>query len=231
MNKRILMGIVLVLGLILGIGFGTSTVSADLNLSNLTWSVQSLVDESEQVFGQCQNVNPRSVRGLALSHDSNYLYLSYLQNPDHAGRVRKVNLSVADFEDQVVNELQLIDHRPGSPNTSAKALAVDDQGRVYMTRGDGIQIWGADLGLGGSGVAGTEGTGSILPQYTLTGLNDSRGVAVTREGGTLVMYVSDKSDDTLERYELTESAGSVTGATRVGFGINATDGANNGELS
>ena len=231
MNKRILVRSVLVLGLILGIGFGTSTVSADLSLSDLTWSVQSLVDESEQVFSQCQNVNPRSVRGLALSHDGNYLYLSYLQNPDYAGRVRKIDLSVADFEDQVVNELQLIIHYPGTPNTSAKALAVDDQGRVYMARGDGIQIWSADLGLGGSGVSGTEGTGSILPQYTLTGLNDSRGVATTREGGTLVMYVSDNGDDTLERYELTESAGSVTGATRVGFGTNATDGLNNGELN
>ena len=191
MNKRITIAIVLVLVLALAIPAAAQSPGIDLN--NLNWSVQYMIDQSQTVLGISQFSAPRDNRGLAISPDGRYLYAGYNNGPE----VRKIDLTKADYTDATVARTIV---------SRGKAIAVDDQGRVYLAEGGAIKILDANL----SGV-----------QYTITGVGlvtKCEGVAVRREGSTLALYATERGGpNTLTRWELTESGGSITGATQAGL--------------
>ena len=176
---------------------GASPVSTD-------WSVQYMIDQSQTVGGYPQLSYPRYNRGLALSPDGQYLYAGY-NNPNgenlnkHDKQVRMIDTTVADYTDATVAILQ---------GDRGKAIATDDQGRVYLAEGSdidtkdgpGIVIYDADLST----------KLLTIPLGAATGLSKPEGVAVTREGTQLVLYVTDRSKLTLNRFLITEDPLSAT---------------------
>ncbi len=206
--SRILFALTLIAVLTAGTVWGQG-----INPGTLTWSVQYVIDQSQTVGGYSQLSDPRNNRGLALSPDGLYLYAGY-NNPNgtnlnkHDKQVRKIRLSEADYTNATVAILQ---------GNRGKALATDDKGRVYMAEGSdsdtkdgpGIHIydaslttWLASIGLGG-----------------IIGLAKPEGVATRRESGTLVLYVTDRTNKTLTRCEITEGPGvSITSIAKAGLG-------------
>jgi hypothetical protein len=194
----ILLVLVFLIG-ILSIALPIATVGASPT-SPTDWSVQYMIDQSQIVGGYSQFSDPRNNRGLALSPDGQYLYAGYnnpnLNPPAPAGRhdkqVRKIDTTVADYTDATVAILQ---------GDRGKAIATDDQGRVYLAEGSdtdtidgpGIVIYDADLS-----------TKLLTIPLVATGLSKPEGVAVTREAGQLVLYVTDRSLKTLNRFLITE---------------------------
>lgn len=85
----------------------------------------------------------------------------------------------------------------------AKAIAVDDVGRVYVAGQERITVHTSSL------------TGPI---FEIPGLVRCEGLAVTREAGELVVYSTDRTLGTLERRVLSESGGAITGAVLSGLG-------------
>lgn len=155
------------------------------------WSVQYLIDNSQPVAGRVQTVFPRRVRGLALSPDGHFLYAAYAQSFNDSGEVRKIDTRVADYESATVAVL---------PGHRVSAIAVDDEGRVYLAEGKKVTIFDAGL--------------SRCQQAIQTG--DCQGVAVTRESGSLVLYGTDRRKGTLSRWTLRARGGEITGAARSG---------------
>jgi sugar lactone lactonase YvrE len=173
------------------------------------WSVQYLIDNSQSVFGRSQAVYPRTNRALALSPDGNFLYAGYVQSFNNggplrprdsrmtnSGEVRKIDLRVADYED--ATKAVLTYHR-------AKAIAVDDQGRVYLAEGEMIEVYDADL-----------------RQALLTiPMDQCDGVAVKREGGDTVLYATERELGELHRFLIDARWGSGgCKATPAGLGGN-----------
>lgn len=180
-----------------------------------TWSVQNIVDNDDAPFGLGQGPGagePRSVRGLALSPDNDYLYLGYNQHK----QLRKVDLSVTDPADScaLVAEIYFATLTPSEqaaytgnymPDSldNPKAVATDDVGRVFVTRSTAIQVFDADL------------TTLLL---TITGFSTVNGVHVARMDGThLYVYASDRGLPEVYRMVLADAAitggGSVTRAS------------------
>lgn len=210
--------------------------AAEFNLDNTNWSIQTLIEDNSSVFGISQafeHGGTRLNRGVALNRGLNFqptgdfIYLSYLQpdislirqDANDAGEIRKVDLTSTNPIASVKKLLQLkAVPAPGATATGpAKAVAVDDKGRVYMARINEIQIWDPNLGLGSLN-AGTENGSTVKPMFRLTGFTNTNGVAVTRENGILVVYGSDRTRGTLTRFQLTESGNEITGATKTGLG-------------
>ncbi|MCE5322891.1 PEP-CTERM sorting domain-containing protein [bacterium] len=156
------------------------------------WSVQYAIDTSQSVFGVSQSPYPRDNRGLAISPDGRYLYAGYNNSYNSTGEVRKIDLTVSDYIDATVAR---------TTGVRGKSIAVDDAGRVYLAEGSTIQVYDADL------------TASM---YSIT-TTKCEGLTVAREGGALVLYGTDRTNKTLTRWELTESGGSITGATASGL--------------
>ncbi|MFA5291597.1 MAG: PEP-CTERM sorting domain-containing protein [Phycisphaerae bacterium] len=152
---------------------------------NLQWSVQYMIDTSQSDFGQIQSPSPRDNRGLAISPDGRYLYAGYNNGP----AVRRIDLTVGDYIDAA--DIQLTGVR-------GKSIDVDDAGRVYFAEGTSIKIYNSDLS---SNV------------FNLTGLTNSEGVTVTRQGSQLVVYNTDRGTGVLQKWLLTESGGSITDAS------------------
>jgi len=168
---------------------GAESTSA-LTIPDNGWSVQYLVDQSQDDFGASQYSHPRMNRGLALSLDGRYLYAGYDE-----GYVRRIDTTVPDYIDAADKQLGGI---------HGKDIAVDDQGRVYLVNGSEIVIYNDDL---------TVNLGAI------TGLTKCEGVAVAREGGQLVLYSSDRSLANLTKWNLTESGALIDNAVKdTGFG-------------
>ena len=173
------------------------------------WSVQYLIDNSQSVFGRSQEVYPRANRGLAISPDGNFLYASYNQSfnsgaplrprdsrETDTGEVRKIDLRVADYED--ATKVILPFHR-------AKAIAVDNQNRVYLAEGNRIEVYDANL----------KNVLLNLPADTCDG------VAVTREGGDTVLYATERDARELHRFLIDTRFGSAGApGTPAGFGGN-----------
>jgi len=173
------------------------------------WSVQYLIDNSQSVFGRSQEVYPRANRALAISPDGNYLYAGYHQSFNqgyqlasknsrltNSGEVRKIDLRVADYEDATKAVLQF--HQ-------AKAIAVDDQNRVYLADGRTIEVYDADL----------------ANQLLSIPMDDCNGVATTREGGETVLYASERTKGELHRFLIdTRILSSGSKATAAGLGGN-----------
>ncbi len=173
-------------------------------LSQENWSVQHIVDNDDVIFGISQGPGgdnaPRDNRGLALSHDGQFLYLGY-NNPSSKRVVRKIDLSETDparNHNSVVKQLQF-----ASGAAPAKSIDTDDKGRVYLARGSVIDIYNADLN-------------TLL--YTISGFNTCEGVAVQRESGTLVVYASDRANQKVSRFVITEGSGdAIVSATKSGL--------------
>ena len=156
------------------------------------WSVQSIVDNSQLVFGRAQNVFPRAIRGLAITRDGRYLYASYIHSFGDSGEVRKIDTQKDDFERAVVAVAK---------GVRCKALSVDDDGRVYMACGEAIHIYDAKL---------TTRLFSIP-------MNMCDGVAATREGSTPVLYATERLQQQVNRMVLQVRGMEVLGATPSGF--------------
>jgi len=188
------------------------------------WSVQYMIDTTQTVLGKHQWATgppdwawggPRSTRGLALSPGGEYLYAGY-NNPNllqpsayHGHEVRKIRISaVPDWT------MDTVTMREGN---RGKAIATDDKGRVYLAEGSGA-AWnpdGAGIHIYDASLAtwlytiGLSGTGLAVPE----------GVAVTREGIQLVLYVTDRTAKSLTRFEITEGSGvSIVDVNRAGLG-------------
>ncbi|HBG27450.1 MAG: hypothetical protein A2Y10_02655 [Planctomycetes bacterium GWF2_41_51] len=155
-----------------------------VNFDNLEWSVQYMVDTSQSDFGQIQSSSPRDNRGLAISPDGRYLYAGYNNSP----AVRRIDLTVNDYIDAADAQVT---------GVRGKSISVDDAGRVYFAEGTSIKIYNSDL------------SSNI---FNLTGLSNSEGVSVKRQGGQLAVYNTDRTTGALNKWLLTESGGSITGA-------------------
>ena len=156
------------------------------------WSVQYLVDNSRSVLGKSQKVSPRHTRSLGISPDGKYLYVGYIHSFSGGGEVRKIDLTVADYERATVAVL---------PGPLAKAIAVDDKGRVYVADANEVVVYDADL----------EQRQFRVPSGTC------EGIALQREGQALVLYGSDREDSVINRWVLKEKDGVVCGAALGGF--------------
>jgi len=159
------------------------------------WSVQHIVDVDDVILGFDQgaqpNPAPRDVRALALSKDGNHLYLSYVLTHDRR-IVRKIALDVADPADNhnaVVAQLQFPN---GTPIPAA--LATDDRGRVYIALATQVKVYDSDLT-------------TLL--HTITDFTNCEGLATRRESGKMILYATDRTDKSLQRYELTEGIGNA----------------------
>jgi DNA-binding beta-propeller fold protein YncE len=173
------------------------------------WSVQYLIDNSQSVFGRSQQVYPRANRGLAISPDGNFLYVAYDQSFNsgatlrprdarltNTGEVRKIDLRIPDYEDATTVVL---------PYHRAKAIAVDDQTRVYLAESNVIEVYDSDLK-------------NVIVSIPM---QDCDGVAVTREQGETVLYASERDAGELHRYLIDTRFGSNGAqATPAGLGGN-----------
>lgn len=174
---------------------GPADIGPTIDLSQLTWSIRALIDPRAAPFGDPQTVAPRNVRGLALSPDGLTLYAGYLNTSTTTAEIRRIGLShtgtIAPFLNRLIGY-------------GGKALAVDDAGRVYAAGQERITVHAATLGP---------------PIFTVDGLVQCDGVAVTREAGALVLYSTDRTLGTLERRVLTETGTTgLSGATLDGLG-------------
>lgn len=171
--------------LVLAVIATTSMPAKAVTFDNLEWSVQYMVDTSQSDFGQIQSSGPRDNRGLAISPDGRYLYAGYNNGP----AVRRIDLTVSDYIDATVSQVT---------GVRGKSISVDDTGRVYFAEGTSIKVYSSDLSTN---------------LFNLTGLSNSEGVSVTRQGSQLAVYNTDRTTGSLNKWLLTESSGSITGAS------------------
>ena len=157
------------------------------------WTVQYLVDNSRMVFGHSQKSLPRHNTGLALSPDGKYLYASYSHSFNRSGEVRRIQIDVADFERATIGLLA---------GVVAQGVATDDQGRVYISDLNAIQVYDA----------------ALETRLLRIPAGQPVGVGATREGGQLVLYSSDAEDGTISRWVLKEKGEGLASATLEGFG-------------
>jgi hypothetical protein len=168
------------------------------------WSVAHIVDVDDVIFGLNQSVAPRDNRGLALSPDEQYLYLSY-NNPANRRLVRKIKLSETSTGsvDPANNHATVVAQLDLGNGAPAKALATDDKGRVYLARPQKIWIYKSDLSAA---------------MHTIDGFTNCEGIAVPRENGELVVYATESTTWLLKRFELTEGAGeAIAASTKAGL--------------
>ena len=132
MKARILFVIVIVLALVLPVApaaFAQSGETVRRRGGGSDWPelVGAVHDRPEPNGAGTESVQlPRDNRGLAISPDGKFLYLGY----NNALReVRKIDLSKADYTDATVARTTV---------SRGKAIAVDDQGRVYLADGGAI---------------------------------------------------------------------------------------------
>jgi len=178
----------------------SATDSVIVNVPATGWSVAHIVDADDVIVGLNQGAAPRNNRGLALSPDERFLYLSYILNKY---LVRKIDLSVADPADNhnaVVAQLILPSGRPTAAGQPARDIATDDRGRVYLALGTKIEIYNSNL----------EGP----PLHTISGFAACEGVATRREKDKLAVYATDRLDKTLKRFVLVEGAGEAITSSR-----------------
>ncbi len=180
------------------------TVAVNVSALANGWAVQHITDIDDIVMGmdhgQQPNPAPRDVEALTLSANERYLYLSYHLTHDKRV-VRKIDLEVADPANNHVGVVAQLQFPNGT--VPINALAADDRGRVYISLETEIRIYDANLT-------------TLL--YTLGGFSDCEGITTRRENGKMYVYATDRTDKTLERFELTEGIGeAVSAATKAGL--------------
>ena len=198
-------------------GSVTSASAEPIDVSQLEWSVAALIDQSREPFPESEPVNlpgqfnsPRDMRGMAISPNGRYLYVGYnnsiagpLPDGDRQGEVRRIDLTVTGpnkFDTQWSGR---------ELGNRGKAIAVDDVGRVYLADAGRIDVYNADL----------SSKLFTIDRPANTNFN-WEGVAVKREGGNLMLYVSDRQNGTLAKAQLTEFGATITAATPVAsFGV------------
>ena len=169
----------------------------NIDLDNLDWSIQTMIDQSETVFDDPQLYRPRDNRGLAISPDGRYLYAGYNSSSYSGGEVRLIDLTLSGNVEPFVSRVT---------GVRGKSIAVDDVGRVYLAEKTTIQIYDPNLSTN---------------LFTISGLTKTEGVAVTRQAGQLSLYSSDRNNGTLEKRILTEDGVGISSSTLdVGFGTN-----------
>jgi DNA-binding beta-propeller fold protein YncE len=169
----------------------------NIDLDNLDWSIQILIDQSETVFDDPQFTRPRDNRGLAISPDGGTLYAGYNNSLYEGGEVRRIDLSLSGNVEPFLSRVT---------GVRGKSIAVDDVGRVYLAEGATIQIYDPNLS-------------TLL--YTISDLTTTEGVAVTRQEGQLVLYNSDRTNGTLEKRILSEDGAGISSVMPDGsFGAN-----------
>jgi len=157
------------------------------------WTVQYLIDNSQQVFGRSQKVWPRRNRGMALSPDGKYLYLGYSHGPNGGGEVRKVAVGLTDDFTRATTRSLV--------GPSGKAICCDDKGRVYIANEGEILVY----------------DGNLHTEYQNIPAGMCEGLCVVREGQKLVLYASDRQFSMLQRYVLEENDGAITNVKMEGF--------------
>lgn len=184
------------------------------------WSVQYWVDASSS-SPYDQSLLPRDNRGLALSPTNQYLYAGYNNSTNERGEVRKIDTLETDPLNQAAVKAVLFGFR-------GKAIAVDDKGRVYLAEGfhatfdpnplthdltKQVVIYDSDLTTLLFSFGSEAGCAGSASHYCLPPGSRPEGVAVVRQGTSLVLYVSDRALDTLTQYTLTESGSGISSAT------------------
>lgn len=164
-----------------------------IDFTALSWSIQAIIDPRTSVFGVPQTNGPRNLRGLAISPSGRYLYAGYLNTSSVTAELRQIDLTLSGTA-AIVNR---------AFGLGAKAISVDDLGRVYVAGQERITVHTSSL----SG-----------PIFEIPGLVRCEGLTVTREAGELVLYSTDRTLGTLERRVLSESGGAITGAVLSGLG-------------
>lgn len=175
-----------------------TTALTSLGADAYKWSVQYIIDNSQPVQGLSQKKFPRHNRGLALSPDGRYLYAGYIHSWNGEGEVRKIAVDRQDWVERQDFEAETYNVLPG-PN--GKAVATDDKGRVYMSDRRGVLIYDADL--------------RQEIDHVLAGT--CNGIALTREGGKLVMFTSERERGDVMRWAITEEGDQITHITPAGF--------------
>ncbi len=176
----------------LGLIFAVATALPAQAGDAYKWSVQYLIDNSRTLFGHSQKVSPRHNRGLALSPDGKFLYAGYHHSLNNTGEVRRIALDTPDFDRATVAVL---------PGVLGKAIATDSTGRVYIANEFEILVYDASL----------QRRELIIPVGVCEGL------ATTHQGKDLVLYGTDRQENVIRRWVISENKGECT-ATQVGFG-------------
>lgn len=152
-----------------------------------------MIDNSQQVFGRSQKVWPRRGRGLALSPDGRSLYVGYTHGANGGGEVRKIAVAVGDDFTRATSR--------SIEGPVGKAIVCDEKGRVYVANEGEVLVYDSNL--------------HTLQQSIPVGMCE--GLAVTREGGKLVLYTSDRQFGALQRFVLDERDDEIVNAKQEGF--------------
>lgn len=176
-----------------GSGWALATPAAGADpLGAYQWSVQYLIDHSQTVASEPQNIWPRRNRGLAMSPDGRYVYAGYHHTADGLGQVRRIDLQGADYVIATKSVLR---------GYMGKGLGVDPDGRVYIAAGNAIAVTDAALSQ---------------PHFMID-TDCCEGVAAVKERGDLVVYGAERETGELKRWELEVADGRVVGARLAGL--------------
>jgi hypothetical protein len=195
------------------------------------WSVEYLIDQSRSVLGLQQRIYPRHNRGLAASPDGRFLYATYHHSHNWSGELRKIDLDALDTD---TSQNYGAATKAVMRGILCKAVAVDDKGRVYIAVSQGSS--GVDsakepvgqfsaLPYAARRAGGNEDFSSAILVCDANlrqiqkeiEMEDCEGVAVTREGGSLVLYATERESLVLKRWKLTEKGDKVTDAVQEGL--------------
>jgi hypothetical protein len=173
--------------------FGTAVLGLASGLARADTADWSTFYEHEQRDGLF------SIRGLALARDgSGDVYYAHIQNALDGPALPEddaVNIVRLDPSGAVVASIAVGSYDPHNPwppgDPQPKAIACDDRGYLYAVLGDHIRIFDADLA---GEVASVAVEGSLHLE----------GVTVQEVGGVYYVFVSDRSDGMIRRYDVTD---------------------------
>jgi hypothetical protein len=166
-----------------------------------------------------------------VSPDGRFLYATYHHGNNWSGEVRKIDLDALDRDNNQDYGAATVAVVRG---IESKAVAVDDKGRVYIAVSQGSSGVGLRRETQGPRGAlpydarresGHDSFSSAILVYDASlrrlqreiEMDNCEGVAVAREGGSLVLYATERDEGLLKRWVLTESGGKITDAAQEGL--------------